>query len=108
MRPLLFFILAAAASAENGWDYIRLGSPHNVSTPTQGGILFAGGGADLDDAFRWMCAKANGGDFLVLRASGTDAYNPTSAESVPPSTPSPRSSSPAAWAPNSPSSKTPS
>jgi len=75
MRPLLFFLLAAAACAENGWDYIRLGSPRNVSTPTQGGILFAGGGADVDDAFRWMCAKANGGDFLVLRASGTDAYN---------------------------------
>ena len=23
-----------------------------------------------------MCSKANGGDFLILRASGTDAYNP--------------------------------
>jgi cyanophycinase len=34
-----------------------------------------GGGADLDDAFRWLCKKANGGDFLVLRASGDDDYN---------------------------------
>lgn len=34
-----------------------------------------GGGKDLDDAFRWLCAKANGGDFLVLRAADDDAYN---------------------------------
>lgn len=35
-----------------------------------------GGGEDLDEAFRWLCQKANGGDFLVLRARGDDAYNP--------------------------------
>jgi cyanophycinase-like exopeptidase len=34
-----------------------------------------GGGKDLDDAFRWLCQKANGGDFLVLRARGEDDYN---------------------------------
>ncbi len=35
-----------------------------------------GGGADIDEAFRWLCNHADGGDFLVLRASGTDDYNP--------------------------------
>jgi len=35
-----------------------------------------GGGADLDEAFLWMCRKATGGDFLILRATGDDAYNP--------------------------------
>ena len=34
-----------------------------------------GGGEDLDEAFRWLCKKANGGDFLVLRARGDDDYN---------------------------------
>jgi len=34
-----------------------------------------GGGSDLDDAFRWLCEKANGGDFLILRAHGDDDYN---------------------------------
>jgi len=34
-----------------------------------------GGGADIDEAFRWLCAKGNGGDFLVLRARGDDDYN---------------------------------
>lgn len=35
-----------------------------------------GGGEDLDEAFRWLCDHANGGDLLVIRATGTDAYNP--------------------------------
>lgn len=35
-----------------------------------------GGGKDLDDAFRWLCEKARGGDFLILRAADDDAYNP--------------------------------
>jgi len=34
-----------------------------------------GGGSDLDVAFKWLCAHANGGDFLILRARGDDAYN---------------------------------
>ena len=35
-----------------------------------------GGGKDLDDAFSWMCQKSGGGDFLVIRATGDDDYNP--------------------------------
>ncbi len=34
-----------------------------------------GGGSDLDEAFAWLCNKGNGGDFLVLRATGDDEYN---------------------------------
>ena len=34
-----------------------------------------GGGGDLDEAFRWLCNKGEGGDFLVLRATGDDDYN---------------------------------
>jgi cyanophycinase len=35
-----------------------------------------GGGADIDECFRWMIERSGGGDFLVLRTSGTDAYDP--------------------------------
>ena len=35
-----------------------------------------GGGSDLDEAFRWLCQRAGGGDLLVLRATGDDEYNP--------------------------------
>jgi len=33
-----------------------------------------GGGSDLDEAFRWLCNKGNGGDFLILRARGRDGW----------------------------------
>ena len=76
-------LLIGAAYAESdgtltrgdGWDYIRLGNPNDVATTTRGGILFEGGSTDVDAAYRWMCAKANAGDFLVIRATGTAAYN---------------------------------
>lgn len=35
-----------------------------------------GGSTDVDAGFEWMIEKSGGGDFLVIRASGTDAYNP--------------------------------
>jgi len=34
-----------------------------------------GGGTDTDQGFAWQIKKANGGDFVVMRASGDDAYN---------------------------------
>lgn len=43
--------------------------------PIMPGIALMGGGSDVDAAFQWMCHKSGNGDFLVLRASGTNAYN---------------------------------
>lgn len=59
----------------SSFQYIRLGNKEDVQVRPSAGTLMMGGGTDLDEAFRWLCAKANGGDFLVLRASGDDAYN---------------------------------
>jgi cyanophycinase len=59
-----------------GWVYTRLGNPRDIATKTTGGILFEGGGKDVDRAYEWMCGHANGGDFLVVRARGTADYNP--------------------------------
>ena len=58
------------------YKYFRAGSPKDVETTTQAGFALMGGGTDLDEAFRWMCNRANGGDFLVLRATGDNDYNP--------------------------------
>jgi cyanophycinase len=56
------------------YKYFRIG-PGDVQTTPVAGTAMMGGGSDLDEAFRWLCEKANGGDFLVLRAHGDDAYN---------------------------------
>jgi cyanophycinase-like exopeptidase len=34
-----------------------------------------GGGTDVDAAFKWMINRSGGGDFVVIRATGTNAYN---------------------------------
>jgi len=60
----------------NGWTYWRVGNPTDVTTTTQGGIGFEGGGTDVNDLYRWLCAKAGNGDVLVLNAYGGPAYNP--------------------------------
>lgn len=51
------------------------GSAADVNPTPQFGVVLAGGGTDNDDAMRWMLARANGGDVVVLRASGSDGYN---------------------------------
>lgn len=61
---------------KEGYQVWRLGNPKNVDVPSEGGVALIGGGADCDDAFKWMTSHTNGGDFVVLRASGDDAYNP--------------------------------
>ncbi|KUG09675.1 cyanophycinase [Solirubrum puertoriconensis] len=52
-----------------------VGDAADVTTTTSGGTVLMGGGTDVDAAMRWMVSKSWGGDFLVLRATGTNAYN---------------------------------
>jgi len=62
------------ARAES-YKYMRMGNPQDVQTKPVAGVAMMGGGSDLDEAFRWLCSKGNGGDFLILRARGDDDYN---------------------------------
>jgi len=62
--------------AAKQYSYFRVGNPNDVTTTTTPGTVLMGGGTDVDAAFQWMCERAGNGDFLVVRATGTDAYNP--------------------------------
>jgi cyanophycinase len=70
------FCNSHALAGEASFQYIRQGNSRDVRTRVEFGVAMMGGGSDLDEAFRWLCAKANGGDFLVLRARGDADYNP--------------------------------
>lgn len=72
----VLLLMCPSFAAGPHYKYFRAGSPTDVQTKTQGGFALMGGGKDLDKAFQWMCEHSGGGDFLVLRASGDDAYNP--------------------------------
>jgi cyanophycinase len=43
------------------------------AVPAVGGAILMGGGADVDEAYRWAAQRV-GGDVVVLRASGADGY----------------------------------
>jgi cyanophycinase len=75
---LLAAFMAACTNfaAASTYRYTRLGNPEDAHTHTDAGTAMMGGGTDLDEAFRWLCNKGHGGDFLVLRATGDDDYNP--------------------------------
>ena len=72
---IVAFGLSDGVAHATSWQYFRIGNKEDVQTHPVGGTAMMGGGSDLDDAFRWLCTKADGGDFLVLRAHGDDDYN---------------------------------
>ena len=72
----LAFCCATNAFAAKGYSYFRVGNQSDVAPATTAGTVLMGGGTDVDAAFQWMCQRSGNGDFLVIRATGTDAYNP--------------------------------
>lgn len=52
-----------------------VGDPSDVSTDTRAGLVLMGGSTDVDSAIQWMIQRSGGGDVVIIRASGTDAYN---------------------------------
>src|SRR5437763_3260012 len=73
---LLIFVFSATAFAAKQDSHFRVGNDNDVTTATTPGTVLMGGGTDVDAAFQWMCQRSGNGDFLVIRATGTDAYNP--------------------------------
>lgn len=71
---VLLFILSSLSHAAT-YQYFRIGQKTDAQTKATPGTAMMGGGADLDEGFRWLCEKAGGGDFVVLRARGDDDYN---------------------------------
>jgi cyanophycinase len=79
-RIVLYFVAACIASSlafaqSEPYKYFRIGKHADAQSKVDGGIAMMGGGTDLDEAFRWLCNRGNGGDFLILRATGDDDYN---------------------------------
>ncbi len=66
-------LLAPAQSP--AYRYIRAGERVDIKAQSRPGFALMGGGTDLDEAFKFLCDRAGGGDFLVLRATGDDEYN---------------------------------
>lgn len=51
------------------------GNESDIVTSPNGGVCLMGGATENDEAMRWFLERANGGDILVLRTSGSNGYN---------------------------------
>ena len=71
---LLFTFITQLLVAQNYTEYAT-GSSTDVTTNHEFGVCMMGGASENDDAMTWFLEKANGGDVVVLRASGSDGYN---------------------------------
>ena len=72
--PALFILFCLPLSAQNYTSYFT-GSVTDVLTAPAGGVCLMGGATEDDNAMTWFLNQANGGDILVIRASGSDGYN---------------------------------
>lgn len=68
------FISLNSLFGQNFTNYIT-GNINDTLTLPQGGVCMMGGATEHDEAMRWFLRRANGGDVLVLRATGTNGYN---------------------------------
>jgi len=66
---------ARPARSGPGYEYYLTGNADDVVRETRGLWVAQGGGDDVDENYVRMGAYGGGGDFVVLRASGTDDYN---------------------------------
>ncbi|MFN2394779.1 MAG: choice-of-anchor J domain-containing protein [Bacteroidales bacterium] len=72
---ILFFSFFVFAISLDAQIFYHTGSDADIETEPIFGILLAGGATDNDDGMTWLAERADGGDVVVLRASGSDGYN---------------------------------
>lgn len=74
--PLITILVGffSTIHAQNYTSYFT-GNINDINVAPSGGVCLMGGASEDDNAMTWFLQQANGGDILVLRASGSDGYN---------------------------------
>lgn len=70
----VFFFISCISFSQNYTEYVT-GSTTDIKTKQSFGICMMGGSSESDEAMKWFLNKTDGGDVVVLRASGSDGYN---------------------------------
>lgn len=71
---LILTILPFFSFGQNYTSYLT-GNATDIITNPLGGICLMGGATENDNAMKWFLQRANGGDVLVLRTTGSNGYN---------------------------------
>ena len=75
MKKLLLLCLLPLLSFSQGYTSYFTGNTTNITTTPTFGVCLMGGATENDNAMAWLLQKANGGDVVVLRSSGSNGYN---------------------------------
>jgi cyanophycinase len=70
---LAFAVFLPAPVASAKWKYFRSGNAADSTVTPRAGLALMGGG-EQNPALKFLCERANGGDFLILRANTEDDY----------------------------------
>lgn len=68
------YIFGGLLRAQTYQSYFT-GDKADVGSSCSGGLVLMGGATENDNAMRWFLRQCQGGDVVVLRASGSDGYN---------------------------------
>jgi cyanophycinase-like exopeptidase len=71
---LAILLVSFFSQSQNYTSYFTGNSADLVTQPT-GGICLMGGASEHDEAMKWFLQQSNGGDVLVIRATGSNGYN---------------------------------
>ena len=69
-----FFSISFFGISQNYTSYFT-GNSVDVETQPTGGICLMGGASEHDEAMKWFLQQSDGGDVLVIRATGSNGYN---------------------------------
>ena len=75
MKKILLLCLLPFISFSQGYTSYFTGNSFNITTTPEFGVCLMGGATEHDNAMIWLLQKANGGDVVVLRSSGSNGYN---------------------------------
>jgi len=70
----LFAIISLVGFGQSYTSYLT-GSVTDIVRNPSGGICLMGGATEDDNAMKWFLERADGGDVLVLRTTGSNGYN---------------------------------
>ena len=72
---ILFFVFPCLQGRSQDYLSYFTGNKNDVITSPMGGVCLMGGASEDDNAMKWFLNRVDGGDVLVIRASGSDGYN---------------------------------
>jgi len=77
LLPLTLVLLTITTENVIAQSYTSFmtGDPADVGPQPEFGVVLMGGAGENDEAMKWFLQRANGGDVVVIRASGSNGYN---------------------------------